>query len=105
MRRWGNSRPARLSPSPRPYPRHSRSPWYDATHQVRRVKTTGMIKWQGEQVFISDAVSGEPVGSAETERGIGRSVSARRTGADRPTNTALYPDVAWAATAGALPTR
>ena len=27
------------------------------------------IKWQGELVFLSDAVRGEPVGLAETERG------------------------------------
>jgi putative transposase len=66
----GQQPPARVyTPSPRPYPRHLAEPWYDATHQVRRVLTTGTIKWQGDQIFISDAVRGEPVGLRETESG------------------------------------
>jgi putative transposase len=66
----GQQPPARVyTPSPRPYPRRLAEPWYDATCQVRRVKTTGTIKWQGGQIFISDAVCGEPVGLRETERG------------------------------------
>jgi transposase InsO family protein len=56
-------------PSPRPYPAKLEEPWYDATHQVRRVQTTGVIKWQGERVFISEAVRGELVGLAETAHG------------------------------------
>lgn len=55
--------------SHRPYPERLEEPWYDATHQVRRVKPGGEIKWQGDLVFISEAVRGEPVGLAETERG------------------------------------
>jgi hypothetical protein len=55
--------------SPRPYPTRLEDPWYDATHQVRRVKDTGQIKWRGGQVFVSEAVCGELVGLAETERG------------------------------------
>ena len=55
--------------SPRPYPSRLEEPWYDATHQVRRVKEKGQIKWQGQSVFISEAVRGECVGLAETERG------------------------------------
>lgn len=55
--------------SPRPYPARLEEPWYDATHQVRRVRETGQIKWHGEQVFISEAVRGEMVGLAETARG------------------------------------
>ena len=42
---------------------------YDATHQVRRVKQLGQIQWGGEYVFISEAVRGELVGIAETDRG------------------------------------
>jgi transposase InsO family protein len=56
-------------PSPRPYPAHLPEPWYDATHQVRRVKECGQIKWQGEYVFVSEAVRGEWVGVAESESG------------------------------------
>jgi transposase InsO family protein len=55
--------------SPRPYPSHVAEPRYDATHQVRRVKEKGQIKWQGDVVFISEAVRGECVGLAETECG------------------------------------
>ena len=66
----GQRPPARLYvPSPRPYPARLEDPWYDATHQVRRVKRMGQIKWGGDAVFVSEAVRGELVGLAETERG------------------------------------
>jgi transposase InsO family protein len=66
----GQQPPARVYvPSPRAYPARLEDPWYDATHQVRRVKETGQIKWHGEEVFVSEAVRGELVGLAETERG------------------------------------
>jgi putative transposase len=66
----GQQPPARVYvSSPRPYPARLEDPWYDATHQVRRVKGTGQIKWQGDLVFVSEAVRGEVVGLAETERG------------------------------------
>ncbi|MBY0307946.1 MAG: integrase core domain-containing protein [Phycisphaerales bacterium] len=44
-------------------------PWYDADHEVRRVRPDGTIKWRGEHVFIGEALAGEPVGIAEHERG------------------------------------
>jgi transposase InsO family protein len=56
-------------PSPRPYPTRLADPWYDATHQVRRVKETGQINWHGDRIFVSEAVRGELVGVAETESG------------------------------------
>jgi putative transposase len=66
----GQQPPARVYvPSPRPYPARLAEPWYDAMHQVRRVKAMGQIKWRGEYVFVSEAVRGELVGVAETERG------------------------------------
>jgi putative transposase len=66
----GQQPPARVyGASPRPYPARLEDPWYDATHQVRRVRPTGQIKWHGELVFISEAVRREPVGLVETERG------------------------------------
>ena len=55
--------------SPRPYPARLEDPWYDATHQVRRVNRNGQIKWRGTWVFISEAMRREVVGLAETERG------------------------------------
>ena len=66
----GQQPPARVyTASPRPYPARLEEPWYDATHQVRRVRDNGEIKWHGELVFISAALRHEPVGLAETERG------------------------------------
>jgi transposase InsO family protein len=66
----GQRPPARVYvPSPRPYPDRLEDPWYDATHQVRRVKRMGQIKWGGDAVFVSEAMRGELVGLAETERG------------------------------------
>lgn len=56
-------------PSPRPYPAHLEEPWYDATHQVRRVNKNGQVKWRGAWVFVSEAVRREPVGIAESPRG------------------------------------
>jgi len=62
--------PARLfTRSPRPYPARLEDPWYDATHQVRRVRDNGEIKWRGELVFVSAALRHELVGLVETERG------------------------------------
>jgi len=66
----GQQPPARVYvASPRPYPDRLEDPWYDATHQVRRVKETGQIRWQGDLIFVSEAVRGELIGLAETERG------------------------------------
>ena len=66
----GQQPPARVyAASPRPYPSRLEEPSYDATHQVRRVKATGQIRWQGDLVFVSEAVRGETVGLAESPRG------------------------------------
>ena len=66
----GQRPPARVYvASPRPYPDKLEEPWYDATHHVRRVNPNGQIKWQGELVFVSEAVRRETVGLAETEQG------------------------------------
>ena len=55
--------------SPRPYPDRIEEPWYDADHQVRRVRTDGTIHWRGESLFVSEALVGEPVGLSETNDG------------------------------------
>ena len=66
----GQRPPARVYvASSRPYPETLDEPWYDATHQVRRVNPNGQIKWQGELVFVSEAMRREVVGLVETERG------------------------------------
>jgi transposase InsO family protein len=44
-------------------------PWYDADHDVRRVRRNGEIKWRRSEIFISEALIGEPVGLREVETG------------------------------------
>jgi putative transposase len=62
--------PARIyEASPRPYPTRLEDPEYDATHQIRRIRRNGGIKWQGDLVFISTALRGEVIGLVETDRG------------------------------------
>jgi transposase InsO family protein len=56
-------------PPPRALPGRLDDPWYDADHQVRRVRPTGQIKWRGEHVFIGEALVGEYVGLAEHDSG------------------------------------
>lgn len=62
--------PATLwTPSPRRLPDTLPEPWYDADHQVRRVRSSGEIQWQGQLVFISQPLIGETVGLTEREDG------------------------------------
>jgi putative transposase len=66
----GQRTPASLyAPSPRPYPDRINEPSYGGDVAVRRVRSTGQIKWAGELVFVGEALIGEPVGVAETETG------------------------------------
>ena len=60
---------SRYRPSPRPYPKKIEAPWYDADHDVRKVRSNGEIRWGGEMIFLSETLIGEPVGIAETEAG------------------------------------
>ena len=48
--------------SARAYPSKVESPEYEAGTTVRRVKTNGEIKWNGERVYLSESLRGEPVG-------------------------------------------
>lgn len=56
-------------PSSRPYPCRLREPEYGGETAVRRVRSNGEIKWAGEMVFISEVLTGEPVGVTETGSG------------------------------------
>jgi hypothetical protein len=49
----------RNQPSPRPFPEKIEEPWYDPDHATRRVRPTGEIKWGGDLVFVSEALSGD----------------------------------------------
>jgi len=55
--------------SPRTMPDRVEEPWYNADHQIRRVRPPGTIKWKGSEVFISEALVGEIIGIAELETG------------------------------------
>jgi transposase InsO family protein len=59
----------RWLPPDRTLPARLQEPWYDADHQVRRVRPSGAIKWHGEEVFIGEALAGELVGLAEHDSG------------------------------------
>lgn len=56
-------------PSPRPYPRRIEEPAYPTHFEVRRVRTTGEIKWRGQLVMITDVLTGEPLGLEEVHDG------------------------------------
>ena len=62
--------PAQLyAASPRAMPERIEDPWYDADHQVRRVRSNGEIMWKGELLFVSETLIGELIGIAELETG------------------------------------
>ena len=66
----GQKPPARFwRPPTRFLPDRVPEPWYDADHEVRRVRPAGDIKWRGEFVFIGEALAGEPIGLAAHESG------------------------------------
>ena len=68
---------ARLAQPPaRTLPTRMEDPWYDADHQVRRVRWNGMIKWRGEEICIGEALAGELIGLAEHESGATSRASA-----------------------------
>ena len=56
-------------PSLRRYPERLDEPSYAGEVAVRRVRSTGQIKWAGELIFVGEALIGEPVGVVETKRG------------------------------------
>ena len=60
---------SRWQPPARTLPSRLDDAWYDADHEVRRVRRAGDIKWRGEDLFIGEALAGELVGLAEHESG------------------------------------
>ena len=50
-------------------PRTLPDPEYPAEAAVRRVRTTGEIKWNGALVYVSQTLAGEHVAIEETEKG------------------------------------
>jgi putative transposase len=46
-----------------------REPEYDPDWAVRRVRPNGTIRWRNEEIYITAALSGEPVGLVECDEG------------------------------------
>jgi len=68
----GQTAPAQhYAPSPRVYPAKLEDPHYPADFALRRVRSNGEIRWQGELVFIGEALRGEVIGLVETDHGDG----------------------------------
>ncbi len=66
----GNDTPAKhYAVSPRRFDGILREPNYGADHAIRRVRHNGEIRWQGNTVYISAALIGEPVGLIENDNG------------------------------------
>ena len=55
------------APSPRPFPKRLPTIEYQAHFEVRSVRTDGTIKWKGNHLYLSQALSGERVGLVETD--------------------------------------
>lgn len=65
-----NATPAEhFQPSPRRWDGVLREPNYDDDAEVRRVRRNGEIKWNGELIYITTALIGEPVGLIEAADG------------------------------------
>ena len=58
-------------PSSRAYPARVEDPPYPADFELRRVRSNGEIKWQGELLFIGEALIGEVIGLRENQDGDG----------------------------------
>ena len=66
----GQRPPATLyTASGRPFPNRLEDPVYRPDEQVRRVRTSGEIKWRGGFVFVSEVLIGEAVAVSEREDG------------------------------------
>ena len=62
--------PARhYAASERPFPEKLEDPAYEPDEQVRRVRTSGEIKWKGSMLFVSEALVGEAVALSQREDG------------------------------------
>jgi putative transposase len=66
----GNDTPAEhYAVSPRRFDGILRTPSFGPDHTLRRVRHNGEIRWQGNTIYISTALIGEPIGLLEDEDG------------------------------------
>lgn len=67
----GMKTPSELyQPSPRPLPSQLQEMSYPGHYEVRRVRSSGELKWRGEMLFLSEVLGGEAVGLEETDDGV-----------------------------------
>ena len=59
-----------LRPCKRPYPPRMPAVEYPGHYEVRRVRPSGEIKWQGRRVFVSETLAGEPLGLEQIDDGV-----------------------------------
>ena len=78
------------TPSPRPYPARLADPAYARDFELRRVRSNGETKWQGELIFIAQPLAGEVIGPVQlgTIDGVALKFapSARRPSSSRTRN-------------------
>lgn len=60
----------RYEPSVRRYPGRLGEVEYPGHYEVRRVRTSGQIKWRGAFLYLSQALTGELVGLEEVDDGV-----------------------------------
>lgn len=64
----GQERPAsRVMQYRRPYPNRMPSVEYPSSFEVRKVRENGHIKWQGQELLVSEVLRHEPVGLVRVE--------------------------------------
>lgn len=56
-------------PSTRPYPDREPEVEYPGNFEIRRVRSSGEIRWNGALLYVSEALVGEPVGLKEVSDG------------------------------------
>jgi putative transposase len=57
------------SPSPRPYPKRLPTIEYPSGFEVRKVRSSGDVLWQGQWFFLSEALVGEPIAFEPVDTG------------------------------------
>jgi putative transposase len=58
-----NQRPAWLfTQSPRAYPEQIKQMEYDSNITTRKIRTNGTMKWNGNEIFVSETLTGERIG-------------------------------------------
>jgi transposase InsO family protein len=69
----GNDTPAEhYAVSPRAWDGVLREPVYSSEHEVRRVRPSGELRYRGDEIYLGQALTGEPIGVLEQEDGSRR---------------------------------